>query len=243
MKTIRPLFNVLRLGLVVVAGLLVPVIAHAQNEVHRWNWVPSGNSFLALGDLWTFNCPAKGTVTVWANTWDDTGTGSSNLDLAIEVRDKTGALLVDQFGSPFGGLGDEQFPCAVTSACGYWCPQVSEIPCGKGNPHTIAVYSYPSAESNALTGVACVGGGSYELVVSAQDKKGKDVSAKNIKLGGSANRKVPTWGGEMIDKMGPALNDEFIPAFYGGNPASAAAVASGEVHTEETFRLPDKIQK
>ena len=233
-RSLKERFLILGLGLA-AAVLLSSATVQAQTEVHRWNWIPSGRTFLALGDMWLFSCPAKGTVTVWANTWDDNGNASSNLDLVIEVRDKKGNLLLDQFGDPTGGLGDDEFDCAVTPTCGWKCPFVFEIPCGKGNPHSIAVYSSPGF---------CVGGGSYEMVVSAKDKKGRDVPAKKIKLGGSSNRKVPGWGGEMIDKMGPVLNDEFIPAFYSANPATVSVTAPfGEVHTEETFRLPEKMQK
>jgi hypothetical protein len=176
-------------------------------------------------------------VTVWANTWNDNGNNTSNLDLVLEVRDKKGVLLVDQFGGPLAGLGDDDFDCVVTPVCGLRCPYVFEIPCGKRNPHSIAVYSFPSPSG-------CVGGGSYELVVSAQDKKGRDVSATKLKVGGSANRKIPNWGGERIDKMGPVLNDELIPAFYSTNPVSVGSpVSFGQVNTQETFRLPEKIQK
>ncbi|HEY7533500.1 MAG TPA: hypothetical protein VH681_12070 [Nitrospiraceae bacterium] len=233
MKSWYLLHGFLRRGLVVVGTLLLSSPSFAQTQVGRSGWVPTVGSF-TFGDMWFFNCPANGTVTVGINSYDDTGDGNSNLDPVIEVRDKDGNLLVDQFGDPFAGLADDTFECFFPSICGTGCPAIFDVPCGKGNPHSIAVYSLASSVSEG-----CVGGGGYFLFLSAQDKKGKDVPEKKLGLGGGANSKLPKWVEDQdgIDKAGPALDDELIPAFYSANPTSAVAVPVGTVQTKEQFRM------
>jgi hypothetical protein len=211
-------------------GLMVMVLssapAGAQVDVFRANWVPGAQSFV-FGDVWTFNCPVNGTVSVSVDTWDDSGATSSNIDPVLEVRDKDGQLLVSASGSPTGGLSDDAHPCTIPPACGilnptfrFWCPEIVDIPCGKGNPHTILVYGNPNATSSG-----CAGGGAYALFVSAKDKKGKDVAENKLALGGGAKRKLPKWAEDQegIDKSGPALDDVLIPAYYNANPAVAGA--------------------
>jgi len=224
-----------RRGLVVVGILLLSVPSFAQTTVGRSGWVPTVGSW-TFGDMWFFNCPANGRVTVWINSYDDTGSGNSNLDPVLEVRDKDGNLLVDELGDTEAGFADDTYDCSFPSKCGPWCPAVLDIPCGKGNPHSIAVYSHPGSVAEG-----CDGGGGYFLGVIAQDKKGKDVPEKKLGLGGGANSKLPKWVDDQngIDKAGPALDDELIPAFYSANPTSAVAAPHGTVQTKEQFRMKD----
>jgi hypothetical protein len=226
----------------VVAVLQSAPTATAQVSTFRANWVPGAESF-AFGDVWTFNCPANGTVSVSVDTWDDRGDSSSNIDPVLEVRDKNGNLLVDASGSPTGGLSDDAHPCTIPPVCGilnptfrFWCPEIVDIPCGKGNPHTVMVYGNPNA-----TSFGCSGGGAYALLVSAKDKKGKSVAESKLALGGGPTRKLPTWADAQdgIDKAGPALDDVLIPAFYAGNPAVAGASEIRETPSQLLEKRPE----
>ena len=160
--------------------------------------------------MYTFHCPSKGTVSILVDTTDDTGANQSNLDLVLEVTDGKGNLLLQPFGNP-NLTGDDEAACTFIPGCGFACPQVIDLACGKGNPHTLAIFSFPTAPG-------CIGGGGYILTISALNKKGKVVKDKAIKLGGGPPRKTPKWADGVV-KNQPALNDEGVPShFFTGGP-------------------------
>lgn len=184
--------------------ILLAAVVFSQ-DVLRTNYIPSGDySQGIVGDLWKFTCPPGGAVSLAVDTKNDNGNGTSNLNLRFEIADKKGNLLA---------LGDEDMDCSYDSVCGYVCPQVVDLACGLGNPHTIVIYSYPSNASNTLTGQLCTGGGGYDLIVSAVNPKGVNVTETSLALGGSANRFKPTWAGG-VGNQGPALDDEGVPSFF-----------------------------
>lgn len=186
-------------GLILLAGVVF------SQDVWRTNYIPSGDySQGIVGDLWRFTCPPGGSVSLAVDTKNDNGNGTSNLNLRFEIADQRGNLLA---------LGDEDMDCSYDSVCGYVCPQVVDLACGLGNPHTIVIYSYPSNASNTLTGQLCTGGGGYDLIVSAVNRKGVNVTETGLALGGSAKRFKPTWAGG-VGVQGPALDDEGVPSFF-----------------------------
>jgi hypothetical protein len=191
-------------GTVLAAIFVLAAVVFGQ-EVLRTNYIPSGDySEGIVGDMWTFVCPTGGWVSVAVDTKNDTGNGKSNLNLRLEIADKKGNLLA---------LGDEEMNCAYDSICGYSCPQVVDVACGLGNPHTIAIYSHPSNASNTQTGQLCKGGGGYDLTVSAVKRNGVPVTELALALGGSSKRYKPPWAGG-VGIYGPALDDEGVPSFF-----------------------------
>lgn len=188
-----------------LAGLILLTAVVLSQDVVRTNYIPSGDySQGMLGDLWKFTCPSGGSVSLAVDTKNDNGNGTSNLNLRFEIADQRGNLLA---------LGDEDMDCKYDSVCGYVCPQVVDLACGLGNPHTIVIYSYPSNPSNTLTGQLCTGGGGYDLIVSAVDREGANVTERALAIGGSARRFKPTWAGG-VGRQGPALDDEGVPSFF-----------------------------
>lgn len=183
-----------------------PAVLVFAQEALRTNYIPSGDySEGVVGDLWTFTCPSGGWVSVALDTRNDNGDGTSNLNPSFEIVDKKGNLIADS---------DDDMACTYDPACGYSCPQVVDVACGSGNPHTLAVYSVPSNPGNtANPPMLCVGGGGYDLMMSAIKRNGVPVKEKALKLGGSARRTVPKWAGGT-GKQGPALDDEGVPSFY-----------------------------
>lgn len=226
-----------RRGLGVVAVLLLATVpAFAQIEVVRTGWIPSGDYELgAIGDMWSFTCPPKGSVSIFVDTHPDNGAANfpdstSNIDPVIEVVDGKGALLLTGELDPDRFVtADEEEPCTFTPVCGWSCPKVVDLPCGHGNPHTLAIYSFPSFDDNTnATGVLCAGGGGYELILSAKNKKGKDLKEAALKLGGGAVRKIPRWAGG-ISKNEPVLNDEGVPSFEWPGQVTFSSFISGFV--------------
>lgn len=188
-----------------LATLVLLAAAVFSQEVLRTNYVPSGDySQGVVGDLWKFTCPPGGSVSVSVDTKDDNGNGSSNLNLRFEIADQRGNLLA---------VGDEEMDCRYDSVCGYVCPQVVDLACGLGNPHTIVIYSLPSNATNTRTGRLCTGGGGYDLSVSAVNRRGLNVKERALALGGSARRFAPPWAGG-VGTQGPALDDEGVPSFF-----------------------------
>jgi hypothetical protein len=169
------------------------VSVSAQPSARRWDWIPSGQYAPLLGDMWTFRCPPGGQFSVAADTMADNGFDSSNLDLYLEVTDATGALV---------GSADETNACEHASVCGFLCPTIGPITCGRGL-HTVAVVSMPSD--------VCKGGGGYKLELTVFSRNGKPVRDAQTALGGGPKRVLlPRWA-DGVGPSGPLLNDEAIP--------------------------------
>jgi hypothetical protein len=77
----------LRVG-VLVAGLVLGgnAAGHAA-ELERVDWIPGGGTI--VGDVWTFNCPAGGSVTISVDTFAERsfedGSAASGLDPVIDL--------------------------------------------------------------------------------------------------------------------------------------------------------------
>ncbi len=183
-------------------GFLLSATLFAQTPdqaAFRSNWIPSGDySDGAIGDLWTFNCPPKGRVSIWVDTMDDTGKGKSTVDPVIEVVSRLGHLVA---------LADNNAACTNVPVCANSpspCARVFHALCGSGNPHSIVVYSAPSRN--------CTGGGGYKLWVATTSRLGKVTPSSAIGLGGGTVRVTPRWARD-IPAIPPALDDEGVPSF------------------------------
>jgi hypothetical protein len=195
--------NVLVVTVMIILGLGALVSAE---EIRRSNWVPNVGLLdvdeQPLGDLWTFECPAGGTVTATVDTKDDTDTGRSNIDPILELFSGAGRLIAS---------GDDEVACTNPPVCGFRCPQIMRAPCGETRlPHSLLVRDFGTA---AVTNMPqCAGGGGYELTVEVFDSAGKPVAAETVHLGGGATRSVPAWALEDGKApVGPALDDENVP--------------------------------
>jgi hypothetical protein len=190
-----------RKAAIVVATVVCSAVWQASAEpINRSNWVPNvGDTFpfgRPLGDLWTFNCPAGGTVSVSVDTKDDTDTGKSNIDPFLIVGDAKEAL----------GLSDDNFECAIPPVCGFACPSRTATPCGSGQ-HWIIVRDWGAS--------SCTGGGGYNLVVEVFGGDGRSLSERSVNLGGGPTRKVPNGASTLgIAPTGPALDDEEVPGYF-----------------------------
>jgi hypothetical protein len=167
--------------------------------VARQNWIPSGSYAFAaqeqLGDMWTFSCPAGGSVTASVDTLDDNDNATSNLDPAFWIYDGDGTIVQNQ--------ADDEITCAVAPECGFDCPSVTDLPCGAKNPHSISIVS---------AAFTCVGGGAYRLSIEVKDANGVSLLAKKVKLGGGDKKKLPGFLDPNKEfKNGPALDDEKVP--------------------------------
>src|SRR6267378_2322014 len=157
-----------------------------------------------LGDMWTFNCPAGGSVVASVDTKDDTDLGASTLDPILELLDGNGVEIAD---------GDDENTCTYRPVCGFACPQLHDfrgnrrVACGDRGPsglHSLIVRDF---------GVSlCNGGGGYELTVDVFDASGRQLSQEEVALGGGPSRGVPDWAvDEGKAPFGPALDDENVP--------------------------------
>jgi hypothetical protein len=197
--------SVVLVTVMVMVGLGMPGYADSEKDkLIRSSWVPNVG-FLTddeqpLGDLWTFECPWGGMVSARVDTKDDRDTAQSNVDPILEVLDGEGGLLA------FAG---DNVECTYPPVCGFACPRVTEVPCGKDNPHSLLVRDFGAA---FFTEEACATGGGYELTVTVFDPEGNRVAASKVQLGGGATRQVPDWAVEEGKApVGPALDDENVP--------------------------------
>ena len=191
---------VLVVSLVIVLG--IGTLGSAQ-QITRSNWVPNvGQLFFdeqPLGDLWTFVCPAGGTVTASVDTKDDQDNGQANIDPFLLLHSGSGRLIA---------FGNDDLDCSHLPVCGFRCPAV-RAPCGATNPHSLLVRDFGGATKN---GAQCAGGGGYELTVQVFRADGSPVDAARVQLGGGPTRRVPAWAlEEGKAPVGPALDDEAIP--------------------------------
>jgi hypothetical protein len=186
-------------SLAITAVFLTLMLASAGYGEERRQWVP--NSYSLTGDMWTFNCPAGGSVQATVQTVDD-HPGSSDLsaiDPAFTIRGAAGNFLA---------LGDDEVACDVAQACGFSCPSAT-VACGAGGMHSIQVYS---TGANSALNAECAIGGGYILTLNVFTKAGVPLSPAAVNLGGGPTRTVPGWavtGGAA--KRGPLLDDERLP--------------------------------
>ena len=216
--------------LVLLASSLVFSLASVTavaDPFERRNWIPSGNYLFfeqggtTLGDMWTFVCPAGGSVQLSVDTMNDSPTGA-RIDPGIAVWDAEGNLIA---------TGDDDFDCTYTPNCGFSCPAV-DVPCGKGIQHSVSIFS-------VLPNQGCEGGGGYVLGVEVKNRLGRSFRESRVKLGGGVNgRGVPEWfdTGKGL-KRPAALDDEAVPTWF--LPLSGEASATA---TDAASRTSNKLQ-
>jgi hypothetical protein len=185
---------------VVIAALCVAPGALAE-PISRSNWVPNVGQLAVegeqpLGDLWTFECPKGGSVSVSVDTKDDTDTAQSDIDPVLLLVDGKGTLLA---------VADDEAACTYTPVCGFACPSVTAVACGSDEKHSIIVRDFGAAD-------ICQEGGGYELVVEVFKADGSQLSERMVRLGGGPKREVPKYALDLGKApVGPALDDEDVP--------------------------------
>jgi hypothetical protein len=186
--------------------LMVAVAPQASAEpISRSNWVPNVGQLNVegeqpLGDLWTFKCPEGGTVNVSVDTKDDTDAAQSDIDPVLLVVDGRGNLLA---------FGDDEAVCTYEPVCGFACPSVTAVACGRGEKHSVIVRDFGDA---IATDTACQEGGGYNLIVEVFKADGSQSSDRRVELGGGPKRNVPKWALNLGKApTGPALDDEDVP--------------------------------
>ena len=155
-----------------------------------------------LGDMWSFRCPAGGSVSFMVDTHDDTGAGNSSLAPVVEIVDAKGNVVdfeVDNSGSQ----------CSIPPTCqtDWECPVAIDVACGTG-VHTLSIFSWPET--------TCTADGGYDLLMQVKNKNGKLLTPNQMKLGGGPARQLPSWTLQAFapggpGKKGPLLDDEGIP--------------------------------
>ncbi len=213
LRTRLTTFAVLTVAIAFSGVLLFPgqAVAWPPPPTKRSNHVPNVGELASgeqpLGDMWTFNCPAGGSVVASVDTKDDTDLGTSTLDPILELLDGNGVEIAD---------GDDENTCTYRPVCGFACPQLHDfngnrrVACGDGGPsglHSLIVRDFGTA------GVPHCNGGGYELTVDVFDASGNQLSQEQVGLGGGPSRGVPDWAvTEGKAPVGPALDDENVPA-------------------------------
>jgi len=204
LRTRLTTFAVLTAALAFSGVALLPGQADAwpPPPTKRSNHVPNVGNLAQgeqpLGDMWTFYCPAGGTVTASVDTKDDTDLGTATLDPILELLDGNGSEIA---------FADDNLTCTYAPTCGYECPLITAFPCGDSGSsgvHSLIVRDYGTS--------GCNGGGGYELTVDVFDASGTQLSQEQVALGGGPSRGVPDWAvAEGKAPFGPALDDENVP--------------------------------
>lgn len=169
----------------------------------RSGWVPNVGSLqageLPLGDLYTFQCPEGGTVSVAIDTKDDLDVGESHLDPVLEIYDAGGNLVA---------IGDDEEECTYPPVCGFGCPSAQDVECGAGGLFSLVVRDFGTANKSAEH---CREGGGYELAL-------KTLSTPGLAdLGGGAPRELPAWLTQQgFPTQAPGLDDENVPTSVPG---------------------------
>jgi hypothetical protein len=187
-------------------ALMVAVAPQASAEpISRSNWVPNVGQLnlegeQPLGDLWTFKCPEGGTVSASVDTKEDTDAAQSDIDPVLLLVDGRGNLLA---------LADDDVDCSYPPVCGFFCPSIAAVACGRGENHSLVVRDFGAAD---ITGTACQEGGGYNLIVEVFKANGNQLSQRKVELGGGPKKKVPKWALDFGKApIAPALDDEDVP--------------------------------
>lgn len=190
-----------RVGVLVAGLVLVGATTVHGAEFNRVDWTPGGGF---VGDTWTFQCPAGGSVFVAADAFADRPVAEdefeTGLDLVLEVFDGQGNLLA---------AGDDEFECAGAVACGAGCPAL-EATCGQGLTHSVVV-----RDAGVLEG--CEGGGAYALTLEVTSEEGRSLPNREVKLGGGVAQNLPAWIRRtgLINRRGPVIDDGLAPIVPG----------------------------
>jgi hypothetical protein len=194
---------------VLALAMIVLMVAGAPRTsaepISRSNWVPNVGQLNVdgeqpLGDLWTFKCPKGGTINVSVDTKDDTDNAESYIDPVLLLVDGQGNLLA---------FADDDVDCTYPPVCGFFCPSIAAVACGKGENHSLIVRDFGAAIG---PDEACQGGGGYNLVLEVFRADGRQVPERRVELGGGQKRKVPEWAPDFgTAPTGPVLDDEDVP--------------------------------
>src|SRR5438876_462737 len=101
LRTRLTTFAVLTVAIAFSGVALFPdqAVAHPPPPTKRSNHVPNvgilADGEQPLGDMWTFNCPAGGSVVASVDTKDDTDLGTATLDPTLELLDGNGVEIAD----------------------------------------------------------------------------------------------------------------------------------------------------
>ncbi len=188
----------LRGFLAVASGMLLFAGSAGAVVVQRQNWVPvgAGSAVGKNGDLWTFVCPSRGTVSVTVNNVNDSPADGGGIDPVMAIYDGEGNLLV---------VVDDTINCSVPKCGGgnaiLRCPQVTNLSCGSGKLHSLAVRDFAT----------CLG--SYTITLEVRDSKGVSLPESKVRLGGGPKRKLPKWISTGGLQEGPAIDDAQVPNF------------------------------
>lgn len=183
------------LSAVIAGSILVAASNGSSAEIGRVDWAAGGRF---IGDLWTFRCPAGGSVSASVDTLGDyavtDGDGGfvSGLDPTLGIFDARGNLIA---------RSDDEQACSVPTRCGAECPSV-EVPCARGAKHSILV-----RDAGILP--ECTGGGGYLLIVEVFNEAGESLGPRAVRLGGGPRRNLPPWLLEtgLVGRQGPVVDD------------------------------------
>src|SRR3989442_14201262 len=135
LRTRLTTFAVLTVAIAFSGILLFPrqAVAHPPPPTKRSNPGPNVGELASgeqpLGDMWTFNCPAGGSVVASVDTKDDTDLGTATMDPILELLDGNGIEIAN---------GDDENTCTYPPVCGFACPQLTDsqgntrVACGDG---------------------------------------------------------------------------------------------------------------
>jgi hypothetical protein len=194
----RPIrYSFAGVGFVIAGSILVAASSGSSAEIGRVDWAAGGR---LIGDLWTFRCPAGGSVSASVDTIGDyavpDGDGGgfvSGLDPSLGILDSQGNLIA---------RADDEQACNMPTRCDAGCPSV-EVPCARGGvKHSILV-----RDAGILP--ECTGGGGYLLIIEVFNRDGESLSARAVKLGGGPRRNLPPWllDTGLVGRQGPVVDD------------------------------------
>lgn len=167
-------------------------VALPAKAVYVYETVFGGGGVTIVGDIWLFNCPAGNNFTLSVDTagreMGSLSADKSGLDPSFQVFDGTGHSLAVQH---------DDFTCTRLPYNGGSCPRVTNMNCGVGAQHLIAVW-------NAGT----IPGGAYIMRLTVTNPfTGADLSEKQINLGGGDKPKLPTWRDPAKKAVSPLVDD------------------------------------
>ncbi|MGD9264765.1 MAG: hypothetical protein PVJ71_03185 [Lysobacterales bacterium] len=172
----------------------------------------TGSGSDVLVDVWTFHCPAGGSVTFSVDTVLVSDATDTPLDPIAHLF----------LGSSLIGFGDDEVPCTVGPVCGYYCPSVT-LNCAVEGQYSLLVLT---ANSTGPAGEPACGSafGIYELTLEVFDGPngtGTSLPESSVRLGGAPIGRSFT-DSTSFYHQGPAIDDGWT---WGGPTAATSAVS------------------
>lgn len=213
------------LPLMLVGMMLLPPSSFAAEVFNRESLPRDPGSGAFPTDVWTFFCPAGGSVKIKVDAVELIGATTSPLDpVALLFFDTTSSQIAS---------GDDEVACSATLDCSFQCVDIT-VNCSSAGRYSLFIF-------NGVLGGCGTAEGIYDLsveVFDAANGTGSSLTAEQVNLGGEPVKRRLNGGGKL--PAGPAADDIYWDGLSLPSSAPVAPLndSQGNIGSSQSVRKP-----